>query len=335
MNRMSPFERLHDELPGFDRVPPGLPLVAALTGFRDAGGVVHQVSDVLLDVEQQETVVAFDADVLIDYRARRPTVLIDAGRIQALTMPRLDIRLLRDELGAPFLFLSGHEPDYRWEQFADEVAALAAALQVSTTTWIHSMPMPVPHTRPIRISATGNRTELVEAISVWSPTTEGPAHALHLVEHRLAERGHPVAGLVMLVPHYVADAPVPGAGLAALAAIGTATDLMLPTETLREKERDFVRRVDEQVAESEEVQRLIEALERQHDAYLESLPQGGGLADANGELPSADEIAAELERFLAVRGRHEAEEGRDGRDGRGDGPGRTNRPWGLDDDERR
>lgn len=304
---MSAFDSLHDRLPGFERVPAGLPLVVALTGFRDSGGVVRQVTDTLLDVDSQDTVVAFDADVLIDYRARRPTVLIDGGVIQAITMPSLDIRLLRDELGAPFLFLSGQEPDYRWEQFAEEVAGIIAALGVSTTTWIHSMPMPVPHTRPTQLSATGSRRELVESLSVWSPTTEAPAHVLHLLERRLVDREHPALGLVLLVPHYIAETPVPEAAMAALAAIGTATSLMLPTEQLRERDREFRLRVGEQVAESEEVGRLVRALEAQHDAFLESVQHGTGLAGADGELPSADEIAAELERFLAVKGEHDDE----------------------------
>lgn len=302
MAAMTAFDQLHDRLPGFERVPAGLPLVIALTGFRDSGGVVRQVTDTLLDVDEQETIAAFDTDVVIDYRARRPTVMIDGGEIQAITMPSLDIRLLRDGLGAPFLFLSGHEPDYRWEQFAEEVAGIIAALGVSTTTWIHSMPMPVPHTRPIQLSATGNRRELVEALSVWSPTTEAPAHILHLLERRLVDRDHPTLGLVLLVPHYIAETPVPAAGMAALAAIGTATSLMLPTEQLREADRAFQLRVDEQVAESEEVQRLVRALETQHDSYLEHVRHGGGLAGPDGELPSGQEIADELERFLAVKG---------------------------------
>lgn len=302
---MPAYDMLHDRLPGFERVPAGLPLVVALTGFRDSGGVVRQVTDVLLDVDEQETVAAFDADVLIDYRARRPTVMFEGGVIEAITMPALDLRLLRDELGAPFLFLSGHEPDYRWEQFCEEVAGIVAALGVSTTTWIHSMPMPVPHTRPIQLSATGNRRELVDQLSVWSPTTEAPAHVLHLLERRLADREHPTLGLVLLVPHYIAETPVPAAGIAALAAIGAATSLMLPTEGLRERDREFRRRVDEQMSESEEVQRLVAALEAQHDAYLENANLGAGLAGPDGELPSADDIAAELEQFLRVKGEHD------------------------------
>ncbi len=172
---------------------------------------------------------------------------------------------------------------------------------VNTTTWAHAIPMPVPHTRPLRLTATGNRADIVEQLSVWKAKVEAPAHALHLLEYELMEADDPVASLVVLVPHYLADGVVPAGPLKLLEALGTATGLLIPTEDLRERDRVFRSEVDAQIADNEEVQRLISMLENQHDGFLKGTPQENPFADADGELPTADDIAAELERYLSAR----------------------------------
>ena len=42
-------------------------------------------------------------------------------------------------------------------------------------------------------------------------------------------------------------------------------------------------------------------LEQRYDSYMEGNPLRSPLTDEDGELPTADEIAAELENFLAIR----------------------------------
>jgi hypothetical protein len=282
-------------------VPPGLPLVAGLTGFADAGGAVAQTTEYLLSTLDSTVVANFDADELLDYRARRPIILFQGDHLTDYRPPRLSLDLARDELGQPFLLLTGYEPDFQWERFGAAVLGLIDDLEVASTTWINSIPMPVPHTRPIGVTVSGNRADLVEAMSVWRPTTQVPANALHLVEYRLQERGHPTTGFVLLVPHYLADAEYPAAAVAALETISASTGRIFPTDALREQGREFVARIDEQVAENGELAKLVHALEERHDAYMEGTTLRSPLTDEDGEPPSADEIAAELEKFLAYR----------------------------------
>ncbi|WP_139179782.1 PAC2 family protein, partial [Curtobacterium sp. MCBA15_007] len=174
-------------------------------------------------------------------------------------------------------------------------------LQVADTTWVQSIPMPVPHTRPISLTVSGTRADLVEQMSVWKPETQAPANVLHLVEHRLAETGAQVTGLVLLVPHYLSDTEFPDAAVAALSGIAAATGLIFPTDALRESGREFLTRVEEQVAGNAELQRLVSVLEERHDTYMEGNPVASPLTGVDGEVPTADAIAAELERFLADR----------------------------------
>src|SRR4051794_36422103 len=283
------------------QVPPGLHLVAGLTGFADAGSAVSQFSQYLLDTLEVREIATFDADALLDYRARRPTIFFDQDHLTEYTPLKLSLYLVKDELGQPFLLLTGFEPDFQWERFTEAVLQLVDKYKVKDTTWVHAIPMPVPHTRPIGVTVSGNRLDLIDSLSVWKPRTQAPGNALHLLEFRLSELGHPTAGFVLLIPHYLADTEYPSAAVTALESISAATGLIFPTEQLREEGRDFVSKIDGQVEGNQELAKLVGTLEERHDSYMEENPLRSPLTDTDGELPTADEIAAELQNFLASR----------------------------------
>jgi hypothetical protein len=281
-------------------VPRGLPLVIALTGFTDAGSAVSQVVDYFRDELVPTPLAVFTNDVLLDYRARRPVISFDQDHLTDYRPPRLELSFAHDALGQPFLVLAGYEPDFAWDAFAAALLAFVAEYGVSNVTWVHAIPMPVPHTRPIGTTVSGTRTELTEAHSVWQPHTQVPSTAGHLLEYRLAEADVQVAGFVLLVPHYLGDTEYPAAALAALDSLTVATGLVFTGEELREENREYLSKVQDQVNGSEELSRMVEGLEERYDAYM----AGSTLATPmihTGDLPSADELAAELERFLASR----------------------------------
>jgi len=292
---------LYDLSTDITEVPLGLHLVAGLTGFADAGSAVTQFSEYLLDTLDHRVVAEFDSDALLDYRARRPTVYFDQDHLSDYTPLKLNLYLATDELGQQFLLLTGYEPDFQWERFTAAVLQLVEKYQVKTTTWVHAIPMPVPHTRSIGVTVSGNRSELIEAMSIWKPHTQVPANALHLVEYRLQELGHPIAGFVLLIPHYLADTEYPSAAVSALESVSAATGLIFPTDRLREEGRDFISKIDGQVENNNELAKLVGTLEERHDSYMLDNPLRSPLTDEDGELPSADDLAAELENFLAIR----------------------------------
>lgn len=292
---------LYDLASGLVEVPRGLHLVAGLTGFTDAGSAVTQFSEYLLESLESREIVSFDTDALLDYRARRPTMFFDQDHLSEYRPAKLSLYLVHDELFQPFLLLTGFEPDFQWERFTAAVLQLVERYGVADTTWVHAIPMPTPHTRPIGVTVSGNRRDLIDAMSVWKPQTQVPSNALHLVEYRLQELGHPTAGFVLLIPHYLADTEYPVAAVAALESISAATGLIFPTDRLRELGREFLAKVDDQVQGNQELQRLVGTLEERHDSYMEENPLPSPFVDRDGEVPSAETIAAELERFLATR----------------------------------
>ncbi|RWW96351.1 proteasome assembly chaperone family protein [Paenarthrobacter ureafaciens] len=277
----------------------GLNLVMGFTGFADAGQVVRQINAELLDQLDAEVVAMFDADQLIDYRSRRPHISFVEDHLQDYQPPQLGLYKLKDGLGQPFLLLAGFEPDLQWERFSRAVVGIVEKLDVNLVTWIHSIPMPVPHTRPVGVTVHGNRPELIDGISSWKPTVEVPAAIGHILELRLIEAGRNVAGYVIHVPHYLSEAEYPQAAVAGLEYLGAATSLMLPTDRLRESGREVVRQIAEQIEASQEVQAVVSNLEARYDEKSEGMVRRSLLADENDELPNAEDLGAAVEAYLA------------------------------------
>ena len=77
-----------------------------------------------------------------------------------------------------------------------------------------------------------------------------------------------------------------------------ATGLSLPTDALREAAHRTDLEIARQVEGSDEVSEVVQALEQQYDAFAAG-SEGGMLADEPENMPTAEELGAQFERFLA------------------------------------
>lgn len=281
----------------------GLPLVAMLSGFSDAGSTISQVSEHLFSHLDNELVISFDNDQLLDYRSRRPVLFFEKDHIESYEPSTLAVYLLHDEADQPFLLLDGYEPDFRWEGFADAISTLVDDYSIPSFTWIHAIPFPIPHTRAIGVTVSGNRSDMIDRFSEWKPQTQVPGNVVHLLEYRLAGRGIATAGFVLLVPHYIADNEVPAAAITALEMISAATGLVFPTDEIRDRNAAFLTKVTAQVEENPELQKLISTLEQGYSSG-EGGPSKAPIGKPLAAPPSADQIAEELENYLATMRRN-------------------------------
>lgn len=274
-------------------------LVQALDGFVDAGNAVRLAREHLLGLGA-EVVATFDVDQLFDYRARRPLMLFDTDHWTSYAAPTLALYALHDARGRSLLLLAGPEPDVQWERFVAAVRQLVERLDVRLTVGLNAIPMGVPHTRPASIIAHASRHDLVAAYQPWLAQVQVPASAGHLLELRLGEAGRDVVGFAVNVPHYVAQLDYPAAALTLLEQVAAVGGLELPLDPLADAARTTRAAIDAQVAESDEVRAVVTAMETQYDAFVAGA--GRSLLADGARLPSADEIAAEFERFLADQG---------------------------------
>jgi len=277
----------------------GAVLLHYLDGFIDAGAAGRLLTAHLLGSLEHEPVVTFDVDRLIDYRSRRPPMTFDKDHWEEYDAPELAIHLARDQAGTPFLLLNGPEPDHEWERFISAVTGVSGKLGAELVVGYHGIPMGVPHTRALGVTAHGTKPDLIVGSRPVVDRLQVPGSAASLLEFRLGEEGRAAIGFAVQVPHYLAQAAYPAAAVTLLECVSRATGLSLPDEALR----DAARRTDEEIARqvegSEEIAELVEALERQYDAFVSASQDGGSLAEQAENMPTAEELGAQFERFLA------------------------------------
>ncbi|MEV6846105.1 PAC2 family protein [Actinoplanes sp. NPDC051411] len=291
---------LADDLPALDAPV----LVQALTGFVDAGSAIQLTREHLLERLDSRVLATFDLDQLLDYRSRRPTMIFIEDHWESYEEPSLALHLVRDQLGSEFLLLAGPEPDLQWERFIAAVTGLVDRLGVKLTIGLNAIPMAVPHTRPVSVTAHATDQSLLGDRESWLQRVQVPASVGNLLEFRLGKSGHDAMGFAAHVPHYLAQATYPAASELLLDSISQTSGLALPTGELREAAKVVRDDVDKQIADDEQASRLVSSLEAQYDAFLRGR-ENNLLAEESGPLPTADELGAELERFLAEQTRDE------------------------------
>jgi proteasome assembly chaperone (PAC2) family protein len=282
-------------------------LLVALDGFVDAGNAARLATDALVEGRASRLVARFDTDQLLDYRSRRPPLRFETDRWADYSAPVLDVVALTDTGDTDYLLLSGPEPDTQWERFCAAVEQIVRRFGVRLVINLTAIPMAVPHTRPIGVTAHGTRPELTEGHEAWFATAHVPGSAVGLMEFRLGEAGLDAMGFAVHVPHYLARAEYPQAARVLLDHVGLAAGLYLPTESVTKAAERTEAEIAEQVAGSDEVRQVVEALERQYDMVASGRAERSSMG-LSGELPTAEELAAEVERFLA--GQDDEENGR-------------------------
>jgi len=266
-------------------------LVVSLEGWVDAGLGATSATTALLGSIPTEVLATFDGDDLIDQRARRPVLRIVDGLNAGLNWPEIRLLVGEDRNGNDIVFLVGPEPDFHWRPFVASVVELARELGVRLVVGMGAFPAAAPHTRPVRLAATATTPELASQVGVVAGTLEVPAGIEGALEEGFAATDIPAVGLWARVPHYVSAMPYPAASAALVDGLANVAGLTLESAGLHAAADVTRSRVDELIAQSSEHKAMVSQLEDNIDA-AEGTPLD------LGPLPSGDEIAAELERYL-------------------------------------
>ena len=290
------FVHIVDDVPELTGRAEGPVLVVALDGFLDAGNASALASAHLGGGEPGRVVASFEVDEFYDYRARRPPLTFVEDHYADYEAPRLVVRLMEDRDGSPYLLLSGPEPDIRWEAFAKAARAVVQHFDARLVVSLGSVPMAVPHTRPVQLTNHATAHHLLVHENVWRGEIRVPASAQSLLELRLGEWGHDAMGFVAHIPHYVAQFDYPQAAVALLEGLEDVTGLQWDLEPLKEAGEARQVEIATQIADSDDVRDVVAGLEQQYDAYHS---KAANLLGDDEPLPSGEEIGAQFEQFLA------------------------------------
>jgi PAC2 family protein len=273
-----PLFHLADDLPELrDAV-----LVASFDGWVDAAEAASRAVGQLAD---DATVLAtFDPDAVFDYRSRRPVLDVQDGRLTELQWPELAIRYARVDRRDVLIF-SGAEPDLRWQELATDAVELVRRLNVSEWVSLGAVPGAVAHTRPVPVMATASQAGLLDEPAGPEGLLRVPSAALSVLEMAVTEAGTPAVGFYAQVPPY-ASIGYAAASIALVQRLSRHLSIAMDVESLLAEEREQHARYDAAVAG--------DAMLRETVSRLES-----AAGDVESEqLPSGDDLAREIERFL-------------------------------------
>lgn len=271
----------------------------ATGGLVDAGDVEKNAVAHVLATMESRVVATFDVDALLDYRARRPLLTFQRDRYISVAAPTLVVHRVTDPAGRHFLLVNGPEPDYQWERFIAALQVLAREFGVRTLVSAHGAPMQVPHTRPTGLTAYASDERLIADHASVFGTMQVPGSVDGLAHLRFGEEGFDTIGFAVHVPGYLADREMLDGTVAALHALSESTGIQVPMDGLEERAAVNRRELDELVEQNPEALEVVRTMEQQFDEFMGSQQRRSLTAHDVAKLPSPDEIASDLEEWLA------------------------------------
>lgn len=280
---------LHEPLPPLRDAT----MVVMLTGWIDASGAAAAAMALLLAGCNSTLLATFDSDRYIDYRARRPTMELRDGVNARLVWSDIYVHVGTDQNGHDIVLLSGPEPDSQWRRFAQVVADLGAQLGVTRMVAVGSYPFAAPHTRVARLSSSSPSADVSATLPYLKNSVDVPAGAAAALEHAFNDRGIDAMGIWVQVPHYVSTMPYPAGTLALLSGLREVAEIEIDSTGLATETADQRIKLDQLVSGNDEHRAMVQQLEEIYDTSAQQT-----LSLGHPEVPTGDELAAELERFL-------------------------------------
>lgn len=267
-------------------------LLAAFRGWNDAGDAASFAAQHLSRVWGAQPLASIDPEEFYDFQATRPTVELVDGITRRIRWPSNDFTAARLN-GAPHdvIVLVGTEPSVRWRTFSKLIVEVARRNDVGLVITLGALLADVPHSRPVQITGTAVDPDLVRRLGLQRSRYEGPTGIVGVLHDAFQQEGVDSASLWAAVPHYLAVSPNPKAALALVEKATTLVGAPAEIDDLQRATVTYEQRVSEIVATDEDVQAYVHLLEERSDERdrEEMDPRA---------MPSGDDLAAELERFL-------------------------------------
>jgi proteasome assembly chaperone (PAC2) family protein len=267
-------------------------MVCAFRGWNDAAASASTALATIGNSLDGQLIAHLDPEEFFDFQSTRPTITLDEGQTRRIEWPENNL-IAVEVPGADrdLVLLDGTEPNLRWRTFSETIATAADALGVEMVITLGALIAEVSHTLPVPITGLASSEELVEEMELERSSYEGPTGIVGVVHDLCRRNGIDSASLWAAVPHYVAAVPNPKAALALLRRLEGLTGIAVEASELEEETADYEEQISRAVAANPEIEELVQRIEAEQADLLDE-----------GELPSADTLASEFQRFLRQRG---------------------------------
>lgn len=263
-------------------------LVVAFEGWNDAGDSATQTAQMIIEQKGLVPITTIDPEPYFDYHVVRPVVEHGPDGARQLVWP--DVKLYEHpdpSVDAPLVLL-GQEPSRLWFAFVAEMAEHFIARDVQGIVFLGAMLADVPHSRPVRVTATSDDPGVRGYFDIEKSTYEGPVGVLTALAFAAAEAGIPSMNLWAHVPHYVHTSPSPRATLALAERLEELVGINTDRKELEAEALRWAEGIDALAAEDDDMTAYIDQLEKARDA-------------ADAPEASGDAIAQEFEKYLDSR----------------------------------
>jgi len=272
-------------------------LIAGFTGWNDAAEAASMVVSNIGESCGAKRFGGFDAEEFFDYQTTRPQIKLVEGVTRTIEWPENDLSATGtsvEDLGSRgAVLLSGPEPNFRWRAFSEAVVELARELDVRLVVTLGALLADVPHSRPVSVAANAQDPSLVENLGLSPSRYEGPTGITGVLHRYCAGKGLPAVSFWASVPHYLPSVPSAPAALALLQNLSRLLGASFNTAHLERTSEDYQRQVSAAVAQDSDLTSYVRMLEERYDTQA---------AQGIRNLPSGEELASELERFLREKG---------------------------------
>jgi proteasome assembly chaperone (PAC2) family protein len=269
-------------------------MVCAFRGWNDAAAAASTALAAIGNSLDSELVATIDPEDYFDFQSTRPTITMAGGATRRIEWPENNLIAVRVPGGErDLVLLDGTEPNLRWRTFSETIVTAAEALDVELVITLGSLIAEVSHTLPVPITGLASSPELVDELDLERSSYEGPTGIVGVVHDLCNKTGIDSASLWAAVPHYVAAVPNPKAALALLRRLEGMTEIAVEASELEEETADYEEQINRAVAANAEIEELVERIEAE---------QADMIDDENENLPSADSIAREFQKFLRQKG---------------------------------
>jgi proteasome assembly chaperone (PAC2) family protein len=268
-------------------------LVAAFHGWNDGGSAATLAASFLRSSLDATRFAVIDPEEYVDFQQIRPRVSLRDGMTREVSWPETEF------FQAPLpgkdrdvVICIGAEPNLRWKTFTSEIASLARGVGIELAITLGGLLADTPHTRPVPVTGAAHDPELAKRLGLRRSRYEGPTGIVGVLHDVLSKDGLASASLWAAVPHYIAANANPPAALALVRHLEEMLDVTLDPSELEVASTAFVRQVQQVLESDEETAAYVRELESREWDDEE---------DEDLEIPTGDELAEELQRFLRER----------------------------------
>jgi proteasome assembly chaperone (PAC2) family protein len=269
-------------------------LVCAFRGWNDAAAAASTALGSIATALDAQPIAAVDPEEFFDFQSTRPTISMDEGQTRRIDWPENRLIAARvPNADRDLVLLDGTEPNLRWRTFSETITTAADALGVEMVISLGALIAEVSHTLPVPITGLASSSGLVEELELERSNYEGPTGIVGVIHDFCRAADIDSASLWAAVPHYVAAVPNPKAALALLRRLEGLTGIAVEASELEEETTDYEEQIGRAVAANPEIEELVARIEAE---------QVDLMGDGGEDLPSADTLAREFQRFLRQRG---------------------------------